>query len=509
MKQIDEAIRREARKLIVRYERYAKDLDDEFRRRNRRSGRNDRKQVLRPSYWSLADGFNPYLVRSRVQRIGFAVRSSLKRYTYVPRCAVSYSVPKSEGTLRKVSVFQIADAAISRLAFKSLLDKNRCRLSAYSFAYREDLTVHDAIQHIAGDIRDKKRVFVAEYDFSRYFDSIYHEHIWRILTDRQFLFTQVEKVIIDAFLSVPILDESQYVEIADVRRERGLPQGTSISLFLANVAAWPLDRTLERLGVGFARYADDTLIWSHDYSRICEAAEALNDAAKAIGADLNLKKSEGISLLVPGEAPAEFKRKECVEFVGYAFSPDGISIRRSSLKRIRQHIAYLIYKNLLEEPRRGNIVGSRFRQPVDRDYVVLIYQIRRYLYGDLSERKLRRYLSRVSPKMHYKGVMAFYPLVDAKGFLSSLDGWLLHTVYTTLRKRREILLAAGHRELPPPLTLKKADLPDFFGRSRDGTELDLRLPSFSRIGRLLGRASRAYGPNAIGHPRANLYYLGA
>jgi len=40
------------------------------------------------------------------------------------------------------------------------------------------------------------------------------------------------------------------------RRERGIPQGTSISLFLANVAPWDLDRSLERLGVSFVRYAD-------------------------------------------------------------------------------------------------------------------------------------------------------------------------------------------------------------------------------------------------------------
>jgi hypothetical protein len=132
-----------------------------------------------------------------------------------------------------------------------------------------------------------------------------------------------------------------------------VPQGTSVSLFLANVAAWPLDRALERLGVGFARYADDTLIWSPDYARLCEAVDAVNEAAESIGAQLNLRKSEGISILAPSEAPVEFKSKNAVDFVGYSFSASGISIRRSSVQKIKRRIAHLIYRNLIEAPRKG------------------------------------------------------------------------------------------------------------------------------------------------------------
>jgi hypothetical protein len=279
-------------------------------------------------------------------------------------------------------------------------------------------------------------------------------------------------------------------------------------LFLANVAAWPLDRALERLGVGFARYADDTLIWSPDYARICEAVDALNEAATAIGAALNLRKSEGISILAPGEAPVEFKSKASVDFVGYSFSAAGISIRSSSFDKIKERIAHLIYKNLLEVPIQGIITPKRLDPPIDRDYVVLIYQLRRYLYGDLSEEKLRKYLRRTIPRVHYKGVMAFYPLVDRDDVLRSLDGWMLHTVHTSMRKRTSLLTGAGHANLPAPHGVAAGDLPSFRGMSSQGTELDLRLPSFVRMGKLLRRAAQVHGPNAIGHPRSNQYYLG-
>jgi hypothetical protein len=287
-----------------------------------------------------------------------------------------------------------------------------------------------------------------------------------------------------------------------------VPQGTSVSLFLANVAAWPLDRALERLGVGFARYADDTLIWSPDYARLCEAVDAVNETADSIGAELNLRKSEGISILAPSEAPVEFKSKNTVDFVGYSFSAAGISIRRSSVQKIKRRIAHLIYRNLIEAPKQREIVPARFAPSVDRDYVVLIYQIRRYLYGDLSEEKLRRYLRRTIPRVHYKGVMAFYPLVDDEGLLHSLDGWMLHTVFTSLRERASILTIAGHANLPPPHGVEKAQLPGFRANSSQGTTLDLRLPSFVRIGKLLRHAAQVHGPNAIGHRKSNQYDLG-
>jgi RNA-directed DNA polymerase len=364
MQLLDE-INSEALKLIKRHERYAQDLADEFKRRNRRTGADNAPIVLRPSYWSLSPGFNPYLVRSRAADIASSVRVSLRDRQFAPRNAVSYEVQKEDGSPRTVSVFQIADSAVSRQVFHRLLEKNRQKLSAYSFAYRADLTVHDAIQHIAADISHRPRIFVAEYDFSKYFDSIDHDHIWQTLDRQRFLVTDVEDQVLRAFVGTPTLAGPDYVESGGDRRAKGVPQGTSVSLFLANVAAWPLDRALERLGVGFARYADDTLIWSHDYARLCEAVDAVNEAAASIGAELNLRKSDGISILAPGEAPVEFKSKTSVDFVGYSFSSSGISIRPESIRRIKERMAYLIYRNLLESPKKGVVVPSRFNGSSD------------------------------------------------------------------------------------------------------------------------------------------------
>jgi hypothetical protein len=263
---------------------------------------------------------------------------------------------------------------------------------------------------------------------------------------------------------------------------------------------------LERLGVQFVRYADDTLIWSNTYGEVCRAVEALCETAYEMGVEVNFDKSEGISILAdPGEQ-VELRDKNRVEFIGYSISKHDIGIRESSVARIKRRLAYIIYSNLLEEPLAGNIIPSRFAPRVDRDYVVMLLQIRRYLYGDINEQRLRQYLARTSPRIHYKGLMSFYPIVDDEEVLQQLDGWLLHTVHTSLRKRAALLRAAGHAALPSPHGRAKADLLKVRARTTSGQWLDLSLPSFVRIGKLVRRAAQQHGANAVANTKSTSYY---
>jgi RNA-directed DNA polymerase len=498
---ISDAIRNEATKLVRRHQRYAADLEDRARRIERRSLVRPPKSVLVPHYWALHSGFNPYHVRCQASSIGYAIERALAARNYRPRPAVSFDVPKQGGGSRTVSVFQVADNELSRLVFKQLLAKNSSRLSAHCYAYRTDLTLHDAVLDIAADFRGQKRLFIAEFDFRKYFESISHKHIDALLRDGRFFITDLEMHVIRAFLRAPTLSQSQYNVGVETEREQGIPLGTSISLFLANIAAQPLDRRLERLGVGFARFADDTVIWSDDYSRVSQATTALEGAAREMGVDLNLAKSAGISILVPDGAPAEFKAKSAVDFLGYRISSANISIGKRSIEQVKEWISYLIYSNLLQEPKRGVLVPSRVAPNVDRDYVVMIFQIRRYLYGELSETQLRRYLAGEKRQIRYHGRMSFYPILDDDAQLRELDGWLLHTVYTSLRARARLFGRAGVTVLPSPHGLRKLDLLTLFAQSSKGTRLDLRLPSFARMAKLLRQASSIFGANAIANPK--------
>jgi RNA-directed DNA polymerase len=283
----EQELRAECDKIIKRHERYARELRDDDRRRSRRTGVAHRGTLLRPSYWTVDRAFDPYKVRASISPISRALKLALRHHDYRPYNPIAYEVPKSDDSKRIVSVFSIGDALVSRRVYSSLLAKNKPCLSAYSYAYRDDLTAHDAIHNIGSDLRSTRRVFLAEYDFSKYFDSISHDYVWKVLEERQFLISPLEKLVLEGFLQSNLQRPDDYLKRSPASatvRTHGLPQGTSVSLFLANVAAWELDRALERIGVGFARYADDTLIWSPDYSRICDAVQALSGMVSDIGA---------------------------------------------------------------------------------------------------------------------------------------------------------------------------------------------------------------------------------
>ncbi|MBZ4402419.1 reverse transcriptase domain-containing protein [Myxococcus sp. AS-1-15] len=489
-KNIREAIAAEAQKLVTRHQRYAWNLHEDVERREARSGLPCPKEVKTPSYWSCDPGFNPYHVRKNALGIAYAIQKSLKSKRYRPRPAVLYPVPKLDGTYRPVSIFQVADQAISRLVFSHLLEKNKGRFSARSFAYRNDLSVHDAILHLASSLAGRRRVFMAEYDFTKYFDMLSHEHINRVLRDKRFFITDEERQIAMAFVESSIYPASSYSREHSEKRTIGIPQGASTSLFLANIAAYPLDRRLEQLRVDFARYADDTLIWSDDYGELCRAVDTLAEVALEMGVDFNLKKSPGVRLLVEREAKAELSRASEIEFVGYRVDAQKIGIRDLSVDAIKEHISYLIYSNLLEQPRAGQFLPSRVLNTVDTDYNILILQLQRYLYGNLTEEKLSKYLAGDAPQIHYQGLMSFYPIVNDLKQLRELDGWLLHTVFTTLRLRSKLYASAG----TTPTAFPHGNPKEQLVKPPKGLP---RLPSFFRISKLLNRASVKYGATSV------------
>ena len=124
-----------------------------------------------------------------------------------------------------------------------------------------------------------------------------------------------------------------------------------------------------------------------------------------------------------------------VTFVGYRISRQTIGISDWSVKRIKRRFSRILYENLIGPVKNKNLVALRVDGKFDKDYLVAILQMRRYLYGNLTETQLRRFITSASPKIHFKGLMSFYPIVDDADQLKSLDGWLLHTVKTSLRYR--------------------------------------------------------------------------
>lgn len=506
---LDQRIHQAAGQLIREHETYAKSVHDENARRRRRSiSLPEILPVRRPETWILDPGFNPYLVRAHHARIAHSITGRLKNKAYAPRPPAGFKVPKPSGGERIVSTFQIADEVISNYLLRSLTRKNLPKISARAYAYRPDLGPHDAISYVKTEFAREHRLFVAEYDFSKFFDTVDHGFLLESLDRMGIIRTPLEQYVIERFLETP---EPYLTPLEKLHtkppRVQGIPQGTSLSLFLANIAASELDRALERLGVGFVRYADDTLIWSSDYGRIGEAASALHESSHQIGSPINTEKSFGIRLLAKKETVhVEMSSTSSVDYLGHNVGLRTVRMKPASIRRIKRRIDQLIYTNLILEPLNGTQDLRRLTD-VDRDYATLIWQLRRYLYGPLTEREIRRFQSGAIPPMSFEGVMAFFPLLDDFAQLKELDQWIATRIWLGMRKRTRLLKSAKSR-LPAPHGLDKNALIGFRSRSnRTGDVVDLRMPSVQKISKVIRLAVSTHGLGVVSD-RAQLYLYG-
>ncbi|MBT9491359.1 MAG: RNA-dependent DNA polymerase [Paucibacter sp.] len=493
--QLKERLLSECDKLIERHQAYQNHLHlDWLRNRDRIAGAPP-KEVRVPGEWALDPKFDPFYVRRNAAAIAKSIARKINAHTYVPQDPHLKKIPKTGGGERQLTVFQIPDAAVSSYFYSRLLAKNRHRFSSFSYAYRNDRNVHFAIQDIAVDLAQNARTFVAEFDFSDFFGSIDHAFLFAQFHENGFLISAEDEEVIRAFLH---------------GRDRGIPQGTSLSLFLANLVCWKLDKSLEKAGLKFARYADDTVIWSPDYSAICESFNIVDAFSRDAKVPINLKKSDGISLLSKDGLAAEIVSKPSFNFLGYAIGVEKVSIREKTVQRIKKQVSYLLYRNLVQplksKPLKGLVIPANDR---DKALLTAMLQIRRYLYGGLLHRDLVAYIKGERKSLHFKGVMSFYPLLNDVSQLRALDGWLTSTIDRCVQARSKHLLSHGFdRRYSFPFNVGRDELLGRYRRKRIFGKRLLEVPSFQLIYRALQRGLIEAGIERVMHPESSKYGYG-
>lgn len=493
--QLKERIVVECAKLIDRHHAYHNHLHREWLRNQGRIAGAPAKEIKVPEYWQLDPKFNPFHVRRNATAIAKSIARKIAVGSYAPDAPHRKKIPKPSGGERELTVYQIPDAAVSTYFYSRLLAKNRHRFSSFSYAYRNDRNVHFAIQDIAVDLAQNARTFIAEFDFSDFFGSIDHTFLFAQLHENGFLVSQEEEDVIRAFLK---------------DRDRGIPQGTSLSLFLANLVCWKLDKSLEKAGLKFARYADDTVIWSPKYAAICESFNIVDAFSREANVSINVKKSDGISLLAKDGLAAEITSKSSFNFLGYAIGVDRVSVRNKTIQRIKKQVSYLLYRNLVQplktKPLKGLVIPANNR---DKALLTAMMQIRRYLYGGLLHRDMVAYIKGRRKALHFKGVMSFYPLLNDVEQLRALDGWLLSVIGRCVQARSKLLLSHGFdRRHSFPFNVEREDiLSKYRGKLIAGKPL-LEVPSFQLIYRALQHGVVEAGIERVMHPESSKYGYG-
>ncbi|WP_256583812.1 hypothetical protein, partial [Pseudomonas sp. MPBD4-3] len=158
---------------------------------------------------------------------------------------------------------------------------------------------------------------------------------------------------------------------------------------------------------------------------------------------------------------------------------------------------------LKSSPLRGLVIPANDR---DKALLVSIMQVRRYMYGGLSNRDITDYISGRKKYLQFKGVMSFYPLLNDESQLRNLDGWLVSMIYRCIQLRSKLLILHGFNRLHSfPFNVAHKNLVEQLGRRRIKGKRLLEIPSFTLIYRALQRGLREAGIEKVMHPQSLKY----
>src|SRR4051794_30142778 len=118
---IQQAIIDEAAKLIERYQEYHNRLHLEHTRKLERRNDVPPKDVRTPRAWTQGRLFNPFYVRRKSASIARSIARKILDRSFEPHPPYIQDVPKPTGGMRKVSVYEVPDAAVSSLFYENLL----------------------------------------------------------------------------------------------------------------------------------------------------------------------------------------------------------------------------------------------------------------------------------------------------------------------------------------------------------------------------------------------------
>ena len=512
---IRKAIEFQARK-ILRKEEKQRFANRKYQRKHKlRTGSTPLVSDYRePSIWGVAPHFNPRYCITHSKFLAKVIWLKIRSREFEPQPAIRYRIAKDTGGFREIMVFSIPDSAIANLFYRRLRDKNRNLFSPFSYAYMKDRGLFDAVIQLRSFLDGGKK-YVIQFDFAKYFDSIDHKYLEHLFEITGFNLSNTELYLMRSFLKHKIFDSKNYGHgPAEIRRV-GVPQGSSLSLFLANLAGHQLDRRLESTNGQFVRFADDIVAVTNNHNDALQILSAFDDHCEYSGISINHQKSPGISILatdVKSEMRSFYVNNgdgdqvdviEEFDYIGHKFSKDEIQLSSRGIKKTKRRLSRIIYIHLLYSLKslkkfdKSRVVGSHF----DWDLVTCVNEIRKFIYGGLREHEIRSFLDRNQRLGKFRGFIAFCPLISSVDQFAELDGWLVSVIKRALKERYRLVFAMKGKPVVK-------EVPNFqsllSGQWYDGPsklELELGLPSFVLAWRASRKKYKQYGLDDFENPQ--------
>ena len=248
--------------------------------------------------------------------------------------------------MRLLGIPTVVDRLVQQAINQVLTPIYEKQFSGSSFGFRPNRGCHDALKRAKSIITDGYK-YVVDLDLERFFDTVSHSKLIEVLS-RTIKDGRVVSLI-HKYLRSGVMVNGLFVE-----SKEGTPQGGPLSPLLSNVMLNELDKELERRGLPFVRYADDSMI----FCRSQRAAERVRESiTKFIEGRLHLKvnKEKTVVSYVRG-----------VKYLGYSFY---IYKGKCELS-VHPKTKAKMFRKLKELTKRSNGMGYKRRKEALRLYIV-------------------------------------------------------------------------------------------------------------------------------------------